>query len=103
MNAVYGPTRPRSALDGLGTFVLLALWVIWSVVRVILFAVLAMLEPVVRSVLSFAALGGFLTTALFFFAGPHDLKVSYGIQLALSIGCAVMLVLYEALLSALAP
>jgi hypothetical protein len=103
MNAVSASSWRRSALEGLGTVAPLALWTLWRILRVALFAVLAVFEPVVRYVLSIAALGLFLTTALFFFAGPHGLNVSYGILLALALGFAVVLVLYEALLRALAP
>jgi hypothetical protein len=72
-------------------------------VRIVLFAILGICAPFVRAALSFLAAGGFLTTALFYFAGPPGHAVSYGILLAFSIGCAVMLVLYELLLRALHP
>jgi hypothetical protein len=103
MNAVYGPSRTHDALEWVGRVLMLSLWATWSVARIVLFAILATFEPVIRWILSFAALGGFLTTALFFFAGPHGLKVSYGILLALSAGSAITLVLYLMLLRALEP
>jgi hypothetical protein len=70
---------------------------------VVVFAILRTFEPIVRWVLSFGALGGFLTVGLFYFAGPPGLKVSYGILLLFSVGCTVTLALYELFVDALAP
>lgn len=66
--------------------------------RVALFAVLGLFEPVVRVVLSFLSLAGFLTAGLYYFLGSPRLDVSYGILLTFAFGCALALVLYEALL-----
>jgi glycerol-3-phosphate acyltransferase PlsY len=102
MNALSGSARADNASGFLWSCLLGTLWLLWSAVRLVTFSVLAVFEPIVRCVLSLAAIGGFLTTALFYFAGPRGLAVSYGILLALSAGCAVALFLYEALLRALA-
>jgi len=103
MNAVYGPSLGRRAASTFGSITAAAVWAVAQGVRVLLFAVLATFEPIVRCVLSFAALGGFLTAGLFYFAGPPGLHVSYGVLLVFSTGCAVTLAAYELLVRALEP
>ena len=103
MNAVYGSSPASRAANSIGAVVGGCITALARGLGVVLFAILRTLEPLVRSVLSFGALGGFLTVGLFYFAGPPGLKVSYGILLTFSVGCAVALALYELVVDALAP
>ncbi len=54
-----------------------------------------------RVVLSLLSLAGLFTAGLYYFGGSPGLKVSYGILLAFSLGCALALAVYEGLLGML--
>jgi hypothetical protein len=101
--SAHGSPWGRHAGGILGSCVGTIVRMLLQGVRIVLFAVLGICAPFVRAALSFLAAGGLLTTALFYFAGPPGHAVSHGILLAFSIGCAVLLVLYELLLRALQP
>lgn len=103
MNAVYDPSRARRATSTLGTIALVTLWAVAQGVRVVLFAILALFEPIVRWVLSWSALACFLTCAFYALASPAGLKFPYVLGLSLGTGCAVLLALYEMLVRALEP
>src|SRR5689334_17214365 len=103
MNAVFASSDTHGARHIAWISLLWIFSAIRHIVRLVLYAVLATLEPIVRIVLSFAALGMSLTIALFYFAGPHGVKVSYGILIPIAIGAAVLLTLYELALRALEP
>jgi hypothetical protein len=103
VNTSYASLRGQRALEFLGEFGLLALWALARTLRVVLFAILGPLAPLVQLAFGLASLAGFLTTALFYFAGPSSLEISYGTLLALSAGFAVTAVLYERLVRVLEP
>ena len=73
-------------------------------VRLVIFGPLAILEPVINWVLSMGCLLGLLCCLLFKLedtTGVHHFH--YGLMLGFSIGCALLLTLYFALIRALAP
>ena len=74
------------------------------VLRVMIFAPLAVLEPVVTRLLSAGCLLGLLCWVVFKLEDPtgaHHLH--YGLLFYFSIGCAAALILYHLLMRALAP
>ena len=73
------------------------LWVAWQAIRLPLFSILLVLEPIVRWILSWTALLGVLTAFVFEYSrvGP---QFSFLWMIAFSIGCAVVLTCYHALL-----
>ena len=72
----------------------------WMVVRIPILALLIVLEPVVSFVLTGLSLLGILT-ALFWKWTSADPRFPFWTMLALSIGFAVVLILYERLISLL--
>jgi hypothetical protein len=71
-------------------------------VRIVVFAVLAALEPVIRVVLSVISLGGFAACAFYaWFAPPTHFPMGLGLSIAS--GAAVLLALYYLAMRALAP
>ena len=76
------------------------LWILWQVVRLPILASLLIVEPIVRVVLSWAALLGLSCSFLFEFAGNAATFPFWG-MIAFSVGCALSLVGYYALLSVL--
>jgi hypothetical protein len=69
---------------------------VWHLVRLPIFTVIVILEPVVALVLGGAALAGVLTTLFFVLIhAPHFPALT---MLALSIGFGLALMLYEAVL-----
>lgn len=103
MNAVYGPSSVRRATSTIGTIVLVTLWGVAQAVRIVLFALLALFEPIVRWVLSISSLVCFLTCAFYALVSPPGLKFPYVLGISLGVGCAVLLALYEILVRALEP
>ena len=101
MNAVYESSPARRGLVVVVTLVGVTVWTLLQVLRVVLLAVLGVCEPIVRVVLSLLSLAGLFTVGLYYFGGSPGLKVSYGILLAFSFGCALVLALYEGLLGML--
>lgn len=75
-----------------------ALWFAWQAVRLPALAFLLILEPVVRLVLSSAALLGVLTAFLFGFSGAAPNFPFWG-TVAISVGCMLALMAYYALLN----
>jgi hypothetical protein len=69
---------------------------LWLAVSRPLFAVLVILEPLVRAILCGLALLVLLTLLFFWFLAP-PLDVPYGCMLALSIACILLLQLYYVL------
>ena len=91
-----------SLIGGLvATIVEATVWALLHLLRLVLLGVLAIFEPIVRAVLSLLSLGGLFTAGLYFFAGSPGLRVSYGILIAFSLGCALLLALYEGALNVL--
>jgi hypothetical protein len=74
-----------------------ALWLAWQVVRLPVLAFLLILEPVVRLVLSSAALLGVLTAFLFEFSAAAPTFPFWG-MVAISVGCMLALMAYYAFL-----
>ena len=70
--------------------------------RLVVFAVLSTLEPVVRIALSLIALGGFLTCFLYRFV-VHAPHFPFVLMFTLSVAVCVLLVLYSFALRALSP
>ena len=101
MNAVNRSPLARRGAALLATLVRMTAWALFHVLRVVLRAVLGICEPVVRVALSLLSLAGLFTAGLYYFAGSPGLNVSYGILLAFSFGCALLLALYETILDVL--
>ncbi|MFL6602866.1 MAG: hypothetical protein ACJ8R9_16260 [Steroidobacteraceae bacterium] len=99
MNAVYESSSARRGV--VATFVGVTVWALLHVLRLLLLAVLGVCEPIVRMGLSLLSLAALFTAGLYYFGGSPGLKVSYGILLTFSFGCALALVLYEGLLGLL--
>ena len=82
--------------------VLEVLGALWYPLRLMLFSVLALFEPLIRIVLAGFAVGGFF--AWFVFKElAHAPKFPTETVLGLSVGCAVLLVLYYMLMRWLRP
>jgi len=96
MNVSVPRDRPVR-VDSL-TFWQISRW-IWRVACLPVLMLLVILEPVVTFVLAALALLGVLTTLFFKFVGPPGFPV--WIMLALSLGFAVVLVPYHALIRTL--
>ena len=101
MNAVDQSSGARQSGVVLATLMGVTVWALLNLVRMVLLAVLGLCEPIVRVGLSLLSLAGLFTAALYYFAGSPGLKVSYGILLSFSFGCALVLALYEGLLGIL--
>jgi len=101
MNAVYESSLARRGVVVVATLLGATVWALLQVLRVVLLAVLGVCEPIVRVVLSLLSLAGLFTAGLYYFGGSPGLKVSYGILLTFSFGCALVLALYEVLLGML--
>ena len=71
-------------------------------VRLVLFSILAFLEPFVRVVLSLATLGALASCVIYHFSS-HATHFPMAAMLMVSAGLPVILVLYYMLLRALAP
>lgn len=101
MKVVYQSSLARRGVEVLATLVGVTVWALSHVLRVVLLALLGVCEPIVRVALSLLSLAGLFTAGLYYFGGSPGLKVSYGILLAFSFGCALVLALYEGLLGML--
>ena len=77
------------------------LWLTWQAIRLPLFSILLILEPIVRCVLSWIALWGFLIAFVWEFAGV-DPRFPFWGMIAFSTSCALVLTAYHALLRLLA-
>jgi hypothetical protein len=100
---VHRPT-PRMALV-LHTLLLAAralLVLAARVLRLIVFAVLSTLEPLVRIALSLLAIGGFLTCFLYRFV-VHAPHFPFALTFTLSVAVCVLLVLYSFAMRAFSP
>jgi hypothetical protein len=89
-------SRPTIAAD-LGRC---ALWVVWQCIRLPLFLLLLVLEPVVTMVLGAFALLGVLTALFWKFFGPPDFP--FLLMLSISLGLELVLIVYHKLLRLLA-
>ena len=101
MNAVHQSSGTLQSGVVLATLIRATVWTLLNLVRMVLLAVLGLCEPIVRVGLSLLSLAGLFTAALYYFAGSPGLKVSYGVLLGFSFGCALALALYERLLDIL--
>jgi hypothetical protein len=95
----YGPYRPtritvgRAVLKGTG-----------YLVRLLIFAPLAALEPVINWILSMGCLLSLLCWVVFRIEDPTGVHhLHYGLLLGFSIGCAVLLALYYIFMRAIEP
>lgn len=102
MNALDGPSQARAA-SRLGTFGLVTLWAVAQAARLVLFALLAVFEPMVRWVLSLSSLVCFMTCAFYALVSPPGLRFPYALGIALGVACAGLLATYELLIRALEP
>jgi hypothetical protein len=82
-------SRPTIAAD-LGRC---ALWVVWQCIRLPLFLLLLVLEPVVTVVLGAFALLGVLTALFWKFFGPPDFP--FLLMLSISLGLELVLIVYH--------
>ena len=73
-----------------------ALWLLWQCVRIPLFLLFAILEPVVSFLLGAFALLGVLTAL--FWEALHPAHFHFFLVLGVSLGFAFLLVIYEAVL-----
>lgn len=73
------------------------LWLTWQAIRLPLFSLLLILEPVVRWVLSWLTLWSFAMAFVWEFAGV-DPRFPFWGMIAFSVGCALMLAGYHAVL-----
>ena len=85
-----------------GGILLASLQVIGHTVRLILFSALTLLAPFIRVVLALGALG-ILCVCLVQLGVTHRHPFPYGQGIAIAIVCAVLRVLFDRLLIALAP
>lgn len=98
--------RPAPRMTAVTHYLLLAacsLFILAArLLRLIVFAVLSTLEPVVRIALSLLAIGGFLTCFLYRIVlhAPH---FPTGLMLTFSIAVSMLLVLYSFAMRALSP
>ena len=76
------------------------LWLAWRVIRLPILAFLLIVEPIVRLVLSFAALLGVITAFLFEFSAAAPTLPFWG-MVAFSVSCMLALMAYYALLEIL--
>lgn len=98
MNAMFGSSAWRVFADALATVVgALVSWLLQTAGAVI-GALLWMLEPVVRTVLTGLSMAALLTAGLLYFAGSPDRHVSYEILLGFALGCVLILAGYASLL-----
>lgn len=98
MNAMFESSARRGLADVLGTAV--GALVCWSLqaAGAVLSALLWMLEPLVRTVLTYLSTAAILTAGLFYFAGSPSNHVSYEILLGFALGCVLILAVYAGLL-----
>jgi hypothetical protein len=101
MNAIYESPLARRGVVVVAKVVEVTVWALLQALRLMLLAVLGIFEPIMRVALSLLSLAALFTAGLYYFAGSPGLKVSYGILLAFSFGCALALALYEGLLGML--
>jgi hypothetical protein len=93
-------TRPRTLIDSERTnevdFFSLALWLLWQCIRLPIFLLLAILEPVLSFVLGALALLGVLTAFLWKLVGPPHFP--FFLILSISLGFGLLLAAYQTLL-----
>jgi hypothetical protein len=73
------------------------LWLTWQAIRLPLFSLLLILEPVVRWVFSWLALWTFLIALVWEFTGT-DPRLPFWGMIAFSVSCAIVLTAFRALL-----
>jgi hypothetical protein len=73
------------------------LWIVWQAIRLPVFSLLLILEPIVRRVLSWLALWTFLIAFVWKFSGAAP-SFPFWAMLAFSASCALALTAYYALL-----
>lgn len=103
MNALHGYSAVNRATSNIGMLGLLALITVVQTLRLVLFAILALFEPVARWLLSLSSLVCFLTCGFYALVSPPGMVFPYALGFTLGTGCAVFLALYELLLRALNP
>jgi len=72
----------------------------WQAIRVVLFALLKILRPIVTVALSCLAIGGLLVTFLYKWTST-DSRFPFWLMLGISMAFAIMLLLYDRVLSCL--
>lgn len=99
MNAVSRSSRIRVG----STAVWNVLGAVLIVVRVALYGVLAMIEPVVRVVLLLTCIICLAASGFYKFFGPASVHFPYGVALSIGVGAAVLYMCYVWILGALEP
>lgn len=74
----------------------IGLWLLWQCIRLPLFLLLAILEPVIGFVLGSLALLGVLMALFWKLVGPPSFP--FLLMLCISLGCGLLLAGYQALL-----
>jgi hypothetical protein len=92
---------PVLSLSGVGAVSLGLVGFILYTLRLIAFAVLSTLQPIVRIALSLLAIGGFATCLLF--RAVHAPHFPLGVMLLFSAAMAVLSVVYSLVVTKLAP
>lgn len=91
------PTAARSEPSLAAAIARSLLWLAWQALRLPVFALLVIFEPMVRVVFSCASLLAVLTAFLFEFSGVAPTFPFWG-MIAFSVGCALLLIGYYGLL-----
>lgn len=73
------------------------LWFAWQMIRLPLFSLLLIFEPVVRYMLSWLTVCSFAMALIWEFSGADPRFPFFG-MMAFAVGCALLLVAYHALL-----
>ena len=103
MNAVSGSSRMERGAATVGAVLLAIVLACLHGIRLVLFAVLATFEPLVRGVLCFACLACLGMSAFYKLVAPPSVHFPHLIILSMGAGAAVTVVLYEMIVRALRP
>lgn len=103
MNAISSSSRMGRGAATVGALLLAGLLACLHVVRLVLFAVLATFEPIVRAVLCFACLACFGMSAFYKLTAPPTVHLPHLVILSMGAGAAVVVVFYEMIVRALRP
>jgi hypothetical protein len=103
MNAISSSSRMGRGAATLGAALLAGFLAVLHFVRLVLFAVLATFEPLVRAVLCFACLACFGMSAFYKLVAPPTVHFPHVTILSMGVGAAVVVVFYEMIVRALQP
>lgn len=103
MNAISSSSRMGRGVGVLRDALLAVIFGCLHFVRLVLFAVLATFEPLVRGVLCFACLVLFAMSAFYKLTAPPSVHFPHVLALSIGAGAAVIAVFYEMLVRWLDP